>query len=257
MPSDPRTYITVHDGMPEHPKIEPLSDAAFRLLVTCWCWCSRNLTDGVISAASWEKRGTPKLRRELIAAGLAEIVDGGVQMHDYLDHQRSAAQVTALRQVRADAGRKGGKAKANAVANAKANALAPGKQDGSKLVAESETDTEDATDVASGPRKRGTRIPDDFEVTEQMREWAGENAPFIDLDRETANFIDFWSGKSGQAATKLNWIATWRKWMRTASDRVPAWKRRPEPAAGDGWMNSFGAAPGATSEPESDGWMNA
>jgi HNH endonuclease len=33
MPRDDRTYITVHDGMPEHPKVEGLSDAAFRLLI--------------------------------------------------------------------------------------------------------------------------------------------------------------------------------------------------------------------------------
>ena len=46
MPADRRTYITVHDGMPEHPKVDALSDKAFRALVGLWCWCSRNLTDG-------------------------------------------------------------------------------------------------------------------------------------------------------------------------------------------------------------------
>jgi hypothetical protein len=91
----------------------------------------------------------------------------------------------------------------------------------------------------SAPRKRGSRIADDFEVTDAMRLWAVEGAPFVDVDRETQNFIDFWTAKAGQDATKLDWPATWRKWMRTQSDRVPAWKR-PAPVGADpnGWMNS-------------------
>ena len=142
MPSDPRTYITVHDGMPEHPKVEGLSDGAFRLLVTCWCWCSRNLTDGFIASASWDKRGTPKARRELIEAGLIERTEGGVQMHDYLEHQRSAEQVADLRNKRAEAGSKGGKTKANRLALAKQML----KQNASKPVAETETETETETE---------------------------------------------------------------------------------------------------------------
>lgn len=99
---DSRTYIRVHDGMPDHPKVEALSDAAFRLLVTTWCWCSKNLTDGRIPAKVWAKRGTPKARRELVEAGLIEI-DGDAMAHDYLDHQRSRDEVAAFVQSKRDA----------------------------------------------------------------------------------------------------------------------------------------------------------
>lgn len=119
MPRDTRPFITVHDGMPEHPKIEGLSDAGFRLLVSTWCWCSRNRTDGKVREASWAKRGTRKARQELIDAGLVEPASDGVLMHDYLDHQRSAEEIDELSRKRAEAGSKGGKAKANAVAKAK------------------------------------------------------------------------------------------------------------------------------------------
>lgn len=102
--ADLRTYIRVHDGMPDHPKVDGLSDAAFRLLVTTWCWCSRHLTDGRVPAATWKKRGTPKARRELAAAGLVEEVDGAVQMHDYLEHQRSAEEVREIREARGKGG---------------------------------------------------------------------------------------------------------------------------------------------------------
>jgi hypothetical protein len=91
--AEDRTYFRVHDGMDEHPKIAPLSDAAFRLIVETWAYCSRNRTDGRLTDAVWRKRGKPKARRELEALGLVEQHDGYVQVHDYLDWQRSAAEI--------------------------------------------------------------------------------------------------------------------------------------------------------------------
>jgi hypothetical protein len=104
--ADDRTYIRVHDGMDDHPKIEPLSDKAFRSLFRLWFWCSRHLTDGLVPQPIWERRADPKVRKELLAAGLAERVDGGVQMHDYLEHQRSAAQVDEIKESRGAASAK-------------------------------------------------------------------------------------------------------------------------------------------------------
>lgn len=150
---DTRTYVRIHDGMPDHPKVDGLSDAAFRLLVTMWCWCSRHLTDGVVPSATWMKRGREKVRAELIAAGLVDLRDdGSVFMHDYTDHQRTAEEVRQLQQARREAGRKGGLAKANGLASAIANA----KQNGSKPVAETETytDIEPPTPLDA---KRGAR----------------------------------------------------------------------------------------------------
>lgn len=94
--------------MPDHPKIAALSDKAFRLLVDTWCWCSRHLTDGVVSEKIWTKRGTPKSRKELVSAGLAETLpNGDIQMHDYLDWQRSAAEVQELREAKTQGGAEG------------------------------------------------------------------------------------------------------------------------------------------------------
>lgn len=151
--ADNRTFIKVHDGMPDHPKIEGLSDAAFRLLVTTWCWCSRQHTDGRVPAAVWKKRGTPKARRELAEAGLTEEVDGGIAMHDYLDHQRSAEQIEDFRRKKQAAGRKGGKTRAAKQADAKqvpeqtpgerqADAQAKSNTETEELLRSSQTETE-------------------------------------------------------------------------------------------------------------------
>ena len=112
MGSDQRTYITVHDGMPDHPKIAGLSDRAFRLLIETWCWCSRHLTDGVVPVKAWNKRGTKAARDELRAVGLTEDHPEGVYMRDYLQHQRSRAQIEAIKKARREAGALGGAASA-------------------------------------------------------------------------------------------------------------------------------------------------
>lgn len=127
MPRDPRPYITVHDGMPEHPKVEALSDGAFRLLIDLWCYCHRNHTNGRVPATTWRKRGTPRTRAELLAAPFAvNRPDGDVEMREYLDHQQSTDDIAAARERKATAGRAGGLAKAAALAKQRAsNVLAP------------------------------------------------------------------------------------------------------------------------------------
>lgn len=97
-------------------------------------------------------------------------------------------------------------------------------QNGSKTVSPFPQPSSPTSTEVGGPRKRGTRIPDIFPVTSDMRTWAATNAPFLDLDRETENFTAYWRSKT-RDATKLDWNLTWQKWMRTESDRVPAWKR--------------------------------
>jgi hypothetical protein len=79
------------------------------------------------------------------------------------------------------------------------------------------------TDLSAPPaardRKLGTRLPDDFKVTPQMVTWARENAPHVDGKRETDRFCDHWRAKPGKDGRKLDWLMTWRNWMRTAEDR--------------------------------------
>lgn len=69
------------------------------------------------------------------------------------------------------------------------------------------------------PAKRGTRIPADFTVTQEMVAWAMENVPGVNGKAETEKFVNHWRAKTGRDATKLDWVATWRNWMLNARDR--------------------------------------
>lgn len=68
----------------------------------------------------------------------------------------------------------------------------------------------------SGARKRATRIPEPFMLTAEMRAWAAAEVPDLDVDMHTREFVDHWRAASGQSASKLDWVATWRNWMRKA-----------------------------------------
>lgn len=72
--------------------------------------------------------------------------------------------------------------------------------------------------IKEDKNKVGTRIPENFEVTDAMRDWAAKETPSVDLELQTANFRDYWASKA-KDATKLDWVAAWRTWMRNDEDR--------------------------------------
>lgn len=82
---------------------------------------------------------------------------------------------------------------------------------------------------AAPPRKRGTRLPNDFAVTDDMKTWFRQHCPGVDGARETLKFRNYWQAKSGKDATKLDWTKTWQNWMIRAADDLAG--RRPSSVA--------------------------
>ena len=83
------------------------------------------------------------------------------------------------------------------------------------------------TPSVSTRTKLACRIPDDFKPSGEMKKWWDDNAMGSVLDAwgEHEKFMDYWRGASGQRATKHDWPATWRNWMRRAYE--DAGHRRP------------------------------
>jgi hypothetical protein len=54
-------------------------------------------------------------------------------------------------------------------------------------------------------------LPDDFQITREMRIWASNNVPTLDLDSATEEWADYWKGEGGK---KADWVATWRNGMK-------------------------------------------
>lgn len=75
------------------------------------------------------------------------------------------------------------------------------------------------TSLPPQDRKTGRRLPEGFTLTPDMRAWASKNTPHVNQDREFDRFRDHWLAKPGKDGRKLDWLMTWRNWMRTAEDR--------------------------------------
>lgn len=73
------------------------------------------------------------------------------------------------------------------------------------------------TPQAATPKKRATRLPEDWKPNRDYYEAAKNEKP--DMTDEwfslvAHKFKDYWVAKSGKDATKMDWLATWRNWIR-------------------------------------------
>lgn len=65
----------------------------------------------------------------------------------------------------------------------------------------------------SAKPRAARKCPDSFVITDDLKAWAQAECPVVDLARETAKFRDH----TFKTAIS-DWPATWRNWMRKASD---------------------------------------
>lgn len=215
MPRDQRLYMTFPIDFWMHPKIEPLSDAAFRVFVEMNGYSRMQLLDGRIPKAyadrKWRKRALGELCSNHPERPSLTVDGSDYVIWNYAEHQSTAADIEGLRAKRAAAGAAGGRSKALAKAKAKdKQTLANGKQ----ILAETETETETETTSPNGevsPRKRAHSIRSDFSINQRMREWAAEATPLVDIDAKLPEFIDYWTGVG---KPMKDWESVWHNGMR-------------------------------------------
>ena len=85
-------YLNLDDGFADHPKVDALSDGAFRLHVSGLCYSARKLTDGFIQSrrvAALMPAYKPSYLNELLNEGIWVDTAGGYDIHDYLDWNKS------------------------------------------------------------------------------------------------------------------------------------------------------------------------
>lgn len=74
----------------------------------------------------------------------------------------------------------------------------------------------------SNRQPRGSRLTADWQPNDDDRQFARDRLPTnLACREELGKFREYWLAKPGAGALKLDWSLTWRKWVRTASDRYP------------------------------------
>lgn len=244
------TWFKVDDSFHSHPKVMAASPAALGLWVVAGSWSGMNLTEGHVPSHVLP-RLVPKaerLARELVAVGLWDRVENGFVFHDWTSYNPTRSEAIAARERQSSGGAIGnhrrwheGKGKVDPHCrycrkDTPPNGRVPDRvPDGGTESVPNPPSRPDPTRPKSdtppptaGPPKggrRGTRLPDDFTVTEEMAAWAKEKAPLCGIADHEA-FCDYWRSVSGSKGIKLDWVATWRNWMRRENER----RTRPAPA---------------------------
>jgi hypothetical protein len=194
-----------------HPKVTGLSDA------NKWLWVQ------LLSVAAENKGQLPNERhlstvlnrrldhllrglQELSKAGLIDVIDGGYVPHDW-DHYQMKSDSSAERV-------RNWRRKRNVACNV--------------TVTEHDTNTirEDKRTTPNGVVRKntGTRLPKDWCPSSpgKMLEWAAQQTPSLDKSdvlRELEAFRDYWTGEAKREASKLDWDAAFRTWLRRAKPK--------------------------------------
>jgi len=74
--------------------------------------------------------------------------------------------------------------------------------------------------VGVGKKSRGSRIPESWQPDPTLIAWAADKRPDLDLRTVVESFRDYWQAKSGKDATKRDWDATFRSWVRNEKQRI-------------------------------------
>lgn len=223
MADESRLYAKLTLDFADSHKIAPLSDAAFRAYIRMLLWSRRMLTDGKIPGRMALFFAKPKVLEELStndpeSPSLRRDGDDFF-IHDFAEHQSTKAEIEAQRERNAANGRKGGQARAKRVASKslsenEAGAKPSSGENVATFNTETETETETTPSDEGVPRKRSSRIPKNFTITDDMRAWAKAEVPLVNVDAKLSEFVDYWVGVPGQKGVKADWVSTWRNSMR-------------------------------------------
>lgn len=152
-------------------------------------------------------------------------------------HKRVCEEIDALTTAsrkRKLAGKMGGIAKA-----LKENDNPPSNATAMPPYARAFPDTDSDTEISSEPKgsshlsdapekrppkpMRGTRLPEGWEPSDEDTAYAARcGLTTGEINRAADDFRDYWRAKAGRDASKCDWAATWRGWVRRSADRKGA-----------------------------------
>jgi len=92
--------------------------------------------------------------------------------------------------------------------------------------------------------ERGTRLPANFSVPDEWREWTKSELGWTDadVDAEALVFADHWKATPGSKGVKLEWEATWRNWVRRSFRKPGSTVAAQQPADPSKWTPERRAA---------------
>lgn len=173
----------------------------------------------------------------LVAAGKIQIEDGKIINEKAISDLVHRVLVSGSR---SESGAKGGRTRAE---NA-AKALENNDQDQAIASSRIEENREEKEEAKASSKKRASRLSEDWRLPKDWGDWAlAQGLSEACVRWEADKFRDFWVGATGRNASKADWQATWRNWIRKAIDYMPKSKtgsRGGAPQWTDGSLRAIG-----------------
>ncbi|MEU6858847.1 hypothetical protein AB0B28_08240 [Glycomyces sp. NPDC046736] len=173
-------WVRFDDDFPDHWKIEPLSDGAFRLHTNAIFRSSKWLTDGYLPKNRLDLIAPRRMKRpgkyvaELEAAGLWEPTEDGWNLHDFLDYQPSKVQVKTERAKTAERQKRWRERQKAPVTDGVNNGSSNGVTDGVTNAAPTRPDPTRTSNTSSSETAPPPR--DDVErLCEHLADWVEKN----------------------------------------------------------------------------------
>jgi hypothetical protein len=155
-------WIRIESSVARNKKFVKAGPAPSWLWLCGLCYCQEGLTDGFIPREALPYLGVknaPQLAAFLVKSGLWDEVEGGWQVHDYLSHNRSAAEVAELKDRRGSGGKLGGRPKKNLHGNLPITTKVLGSETSGETFPVAVV-VDGSVDVLSSPSVEKKRAPD-------------------------------------------------------------------------------------------------
>lgn len=218
-------WLKMTHALPEKPEVLEIAgrtslsrfDVVGRLFIL-WRWFDTNTVDGnargvtkvTLNACLFGDGDVTNFVSAVVDARWLAVTDDGISVVKFDSHISESAKT------RGQTAKRVAKSKANA-GNAESNAKTV-----TKTVPREEKRREDINKPPSEVKRAAKKCPTDFEVTEDLRVWAAENCPGVNIDRATAKFRDHTF-----KTARTDWAGAWRNWIRKDFDDLPENKGLP------------------------------
>jgi uncharacterized protein YdaU (DUF1376 family) len=83
------------------------------------------------------------------------------------------------------------------------------------------TNNHSIDETSKKERTKGSRLSADFVLPDEWVAFCQQHRPDLNPAVVFDGFKDYWVSKTGLAATKLDWTATWRNWVRNQRQEKP------------------------------------
>jgi hypothetical protein len=222
-------WLKMECATPDKPEVLALTvkmgwddpDLTVGKLFRLWRWFDQQTTDGnaagVTPALLDRQVGVSGFIKAVAEVGWLVITDAGITLANFDRHNGATAKSRA----------QGAKRVANHKSNAKANATGNGESVSEALPREEKRREEKKINTERESSPRATRLPTDLTLPDDWSAFCQTERPDLDPAKTFDKFRDYWTAKAGKDGAKLDWLATWRNWVREERKQIAQRQTQP------------------------------